>query len=63
MVFLKPEVHFAEAPVPYLVLGSLGGRIGYDKRHVEGGEPVQGIIGIVVVVIIVLIVLAVLGVI
>ena len=42
---------------------SLGGRIEHDKRHVEGGEPVQGIIGIVVVVVIVIIVLVLLGVI
>ncbi len=34
-----------------------------DKLHVEGGEPVQGIVGIVVVVIIVIVVLVLLGVI
>jgi hypothetical protein len=48
---------------PFFVLGSLGGRIEHDKRAVEGGEPLQGIIGIVVVVIIVLVVLVLLGVI
>ena len=58
-----PEVRFAGAPVPYFVLTSLGGRIEHNKRHVKGGESVQGIIGIVVVVIIVLVVLVLLGVI
>jgi hypothetical protein len=51
------------APSLEIFAGVLRGRIEHDERHVEGGEPVPGIIGIVVVVVIVIIVLVLLGVI